>query len=187
MPPPPRTGHLCAASNPVLRPGEQLPWFSAQVARRNGTNGQAAKKQRRLSKRKPSKLCRNNEEGLWNWDFRQPYTILQANLVIYMSVSVCSHHGLSALAKLYKIQGIKISGLPHLSLFTIPNNWIEETNQNELMRCVACLGLFLESPSPLRSWVLAPLCQAAELGGGACVDDHVQGPHQLPLHTPHFV
>lgn len=55
-------------------------------------------------------------------------------------------HGLSNLAKSYIIQGIKISGLPHLSLFTVPNNQIKETNQNEPMRCVACLGLFLGPP-----------------------------------------
>lgn len=64
-----------------------------------------------------------------------------------MPTSVYCLHGLSNLAQLYIIPGIKkISGLPHLSLFTIPNNWIKETIQNELMRCMACFGLFLDSP-----------------------------------------
>lgn len=82
--------------------------------------------------------------------------ILKVNLVIYTSPSVYSCHGVSSLAKLYIAQGINISGLPHLSLFSIPNNRIKETIYNELMRCVACLGLFLDSPSRLHSWVLAP-------------------------------
>lgn len=85
------------------------------------------------------------------------HIILKVNLVIYTSPSVYSRHGVSSLAKLYITQGIKISGLPHLSLFSIPNNRIEEIIYSELMRCVACLGLFLDSLSPLHSWVLAPL------------------------------
>ena len=117
----------------------------------------------------------------WNWDFRQSSLILQASLYIVVNVCVFSLWFISSCQIVYNSRDKKTSGQPHLSQFTIPNNWIKETNQNELMRCVACLGLFLE-PSLLSTVEAQALSarQPLEL-------QEIPRPPQLPLHTPHFV
>ena len=126
-------------------------------------------------------ICRIKEEVQWNWDFRQSSLILQASLYIVVNVCVFSLWFISSCQIVYNSRDKKTSGQPHLSQFTIPNNWIKETNQNELMRCVACLGLFLE-PS-LLSTVEAQAFSARQ----PLELQEIPRPPQLPLHTPHFV
>lgn len=130
---------------------------------------------------KEYQICRIQEEVRWNWDFRQSSLILQASLYIVVNVCVFSLWFISSCQIVYNSRDKKASGQPRLSQLTIPNNWIKETNQNELMRCMTCLGIFLE-PSLLSTVEAQALSarQPLEL-------QEIPHPPQLPLHAPHFV
>lgn len=138
---PPDRAPVCTESMLLLGPRQQRLWFAAQVdGRRNRTNGQGAKRQQRVSH------LQNTGGSAVELGFqRQSSLILQASLYIVVNVCASFLCGLSHLAKIvYNSRDKKASGQPHLSQLTVPNNWIKETNQNELMRCMTCLGLFLE-------------------------------------------